>query len=209
MSLPTTLQKNGGVAWGVGAGAGSLDTGALAPSTWYHVHLIKRVDTGVVDLLLSLSATAPNLPANYTVFRRIGSVLTDGSSNFRAMSQRGDDIMWETPPLDINDATLGTTAKYYALSVPPGVNVAAHLRGSIFNAAAVAFYLCSPDEVVAAAAASTGNVTAATNGATQLAAWGVASVRTDTSQQVRAVSNTASSTIRAATIGWTDRRGKD
>ena len=35
-------------AWGVGTGNGSLDTGSIANSTWYHVYLIKRVDTGVV-----------------------------------------------------------------------------------------------------------------------------------------------------------------
>src|SRR3990167_7022302 len=34
------------VAWAVGANQGCLDSGAVAASTWYHVFVIQRVDTG-------------------------------------------------------------------------------------------------------------------------------------------------------------------
>lgn len=60
-------------AWALGTAAGSLDTGTIA-NAWYHVFLIKGPDTGVVDVLTSLSVTSPTLPANYTLFRRIGSM---------------------------------------------------------------------------------------------------------------------------------------
>ena len=39
------------------------------PPGQYHVFLIWRSDTGVADVLVSLSATAPALPASYTQFR--------------------------------------------------------------------------------------------------------------------------------------------
>ena len=63
-----------------------MDTGSVANNTWYHVHLIKRPVTGVVDVLFSLSATAPTLPTSYTIFRRIGSMRTDGSARWRRLS---------------------------------------------------------------------------------------------------------------------------
>jgi hypothetical protein len=76
----------------LGTAAGALDTGAIANSTWYHVWLIERVDTGVVDVLFSLSATAPTMPANYTRKRRIGS-MKDG--RFRALGYRSPKLATE------------------------------------------------------------------------------------------------------------------
>ncbi len=73
------------------AGAGGLDTGAEAASTWYAVHVIG--DTSRVNAtaaLLSLSATAPTLPAGYDVFRRLGWVRNDAGSNFIDFIQFGE-----------------------------------------------------------------------------------------------------------------------
>jgi hypothetical protein len=74
--------------WVVGTGNGALDTGAIANSTWYHVYLIKRIDTGVVDILISGSATSPTMPTGYTLaphwrdedqrLRAVDRVHTDG-----------------------------------------------------------------------------------------------------------------------------------
>ena len=63
------------------SGANGLDTGAEAADTWYAVHIIDG-DVPAVASLLSLSATAPTLPATYTRFRHIGWVRNDSSSNF-------------------------------------------------------------------------------------------------------------------------------
>src|SRR6185437_4291681 len=59
LSLPSVYTKDANLSWAVGSGNGCLDTGNIAASTWYHVHLIKRTDTNVVDVLVSLSPTAP------------------------------------------------------------------------------------------------------------------------------------------------------
>ena len=84
--------------WFVGSTNGGLDTGAIANSTWYHFYVIKRVDTGAVDVVFSLSATAPNLAAAglvpYTLFRRIGSMKTDGSAHWLSFTQTGDTFIW-------------------------------------------------------------------------------------------------------------------
>lgn len=61
-------------------GAGGLDTGALAASTWYAVFLIVK-DDGTQSTLCSLSATAPTLPSGYTYFVRVGWIRTDGTAN--------------------------------------------------------------------------------------------------------------------------------
>ncbi len=74
------------------SGAGGLDTGSEAASTWYAVHVIAD-SSGVnpVDALLSLSATAPTLPAGYDVSRRLGWARNDGGSNFIDFVQFGND----------------------------------------------------------------------------------------------------------------------
>src|SRR6266851_926625 len=92
--------KNCNAAWVVGSGNGALDTGVvLVASTWYHVYQIKRTDTNVVDFLISTSASAPTMPANYTKKRRIGSFKTDGSGNIIAFTQVGDRFRWSVPVL--------------------------------------------------------------------------------------------------------------
>lgn len=108
-------------AWAVGTGNGGLDTGAIANSTWYHVHLIKRIDTGVVDALISLSATAPTMPAGYTLSRRLGSIKTNGSAQWTAFQQLGDRFYMAATA----DFTAGATsvATLRTLTIPTGVVV--------------------------------------------------------------------------------------
>src|SRR5579872_1429376 len=76
--------KKSTAAWAVGSGNGCLDSGTVAASTWYHVFVIERTDTGAVDELCSTSATAPTFPTSYTKKRRIGSFKTDASSHIIA-----------------------------------------------------------------------------------------------------------------------------
>lgn len=60
---------------------GGMDTGVVAADTTYYMWAIKRLDTGVSDVLFSLSGTAPTMPTGYTVKRLIKAVFTDSSSN--------------------------------------------------------------------------------------------------------------------------------
>lgn len=71
-------------------GAGGLDQGALANSTFYHVHVIgDSYGFKAGSALLSLSETAPSLPLGYNCFRRVGTVLTSGAAAILAFDQRG------------------------------------------------------------------------------------------------------------------------
>jgi hypothetical protein len=86
--LASGITKRLDAAWAVGSGNGGLDTGSIANGT-YHVWLIQRSDTGVVDVLLSKSASSPTIPANYDSKRRIGSILRE-STAIVAFRQTGD-----------------------------------------------------------------------------------------------------------------------
>ena len=49
MLLASAYTKTTG-SWAVGSGNGGLDTGTITNSTWYHVFLMQRPDTEVVDI---------------------------------------------------------------------------------------------------------------------------------------------------------------
>ena len=192
-------------AWAVGSSAGCLDTGTIAASTWYHVHAIQRTDTSVTDFLCSLSATAPTLPTNYTKSRRLGSVLTNGSSNIVSFTQDGDYFVWSASVLDTDATNPGTAAVTRTLTVPTGVNVQAIV--TLFANANTGAYLsdlAATDEAPSVSLAPLFHTTTAAAGAGQVV------MRTNTSGQIRSrVSNSGGGEIiRIATHGWIDRRGK-
>lgn len=108
-------------------GAGGLDTGAIAGSTWYAVWAIAKTDGGTA-LLFSLSSTAPTMPSGYTHKARVGWIRTDSTANKYPLSfkQSGRRVQWVTtsggnltkPPL-ISSGTMGSfsTSAYIPVSV--------------------------------------------------------------------------------------------
>src|SRR5450755_3650394 len=206
MNLASSITKTTS-AWAVGNGSGSLDTGAIAASTWYHAFEIQRTDTGVVEVLTSLSPTTPTMPANYTLFRRIGSMLTDGSKHWTAFTQIGDDFLWVTPVgSDISDGTLTTSLKTYTLAgVPTGAQVKAYVTGYIACANGV-FLSVTPLSTTGATAT---NSRMSVNTAGANAPQAVIFVWTNTSAQIQAISSGASTSFNLDTLGWNDPRGKN
>ncbi len=148
MVLPFAVTKTTS-SWAVGSGNGSLDTGTIANNTWYHVHLIKRTDTGVVDVLVSTSATAPTLPTNYTVFRRIGSLLTNGSAQWMKFVQSGDTVIYSTPIVALALVTpASTSGTLFSVNTPPGLVTEAIVSGIYQNSVATIIYLSSPLQMI-------------------------------------------------------------
>lgn len=212
MSLAATMNKHL-TAWSLGTPGGSLDTGAVANNTWYHVFLIRRSDTGVVDVLTSLSATAPTLPAGYDAKRRIGSVKTDGSGNVTPFEQLGDDFEWDTPVIDLDDTTPLTSAENRTLTVPPGVRVQARItpcqQGGGVNA--TNFSALNVNDV-ATQVPGTGVLSAPATVAGSTSTWDFAGelyVRTDTAARIRSRAAVAAGRTGIITRGWRDFRGKD
>lgn len=130
MVLASAITKQLDVAWAVGTNAGGRDTGAISNATW-HVWLIQRSDTGVVDVLFSLSATSPTMPANYDRKRRIGSIIRITNTIMQFL-QNGDTFI-------VNDGTVAdfswssVNARSWALltlvTIPTGIRVQPLLQG--------------------------------------------------------------------------------
>lgn len=215
MILASTLIKRLDASWAVGTNQGGLDgtesvTGTPDASTWYHAWLIRRSDTGVVDVLFSESATAPTMPTNYDQKRRIGAVLFDATPDILAFKQYGKRFYWTVAPMDINVSTTTSVSRtLYAISTPLGIQCLAIGRLTT-NAGSTGSLLLitSPDETDGAASIS------AAPGATALVSTsgegaGNVEVFTDTSSQIGGRSNDTTVDIKWATMGWVDPRGRD
>ncbi len=187
--------------WAVGTGNGSLDTGTIANSTWYHVWLIERPDTGVVDVLTSLSATAPTMPANYTLKRRIGSMLVDGSTHWTAFIQNGD-TFYIAGIVDVSTG-VAFSATLTTLSVPTGIVVKPIASGSAVGGGGEAIISTGPTTAMMAPLFGLAPTGAGSGPAVVLSA-------TNTSAQVYvSVVSPGLGTCELTTWGWVDARGKD
>jgi hypothetical protein len=217
MPLAAAISKTTS-AWALGTAAGGLDTGSISNTTWYHFYLIERTDTNVVDVVFSLSASAPTLPTNYTKYRRIGSGLTDGSAHWVLFYQDGENFTWDAPLLDVNATNPGTSAVSRTLNVPTGINVIALYNLQITNGlSANSIGVLISDLAVTDAAPSTTVTPLCTVGTNY---GGVASgmlvtvqgrTRTNTSAQVRSrsLNSDANVVLRMVTTGWVDSRGSN
>lgn len=212
MSLSSAYTKTTG-AWTVGTGNGALDTGTIAASTWYHVWLIQRPDTGVVDVLISASATSPTMPANYTLKRRIGAMLTDStvSPNCKwvAFYQFGDKFYFVTPITNYSDVSAVSGEVLRTVSVPSGIAVEAIISVLVrwVSSGGQWAWIYSPSSqvnIVSSWGIYVDNGVSTAGNAAQ-----VSNVVTDTSSRV-VINNsqTAHSTYNIGTIGWIDPRGQ-
>jgi hypothetical protein len=153
------LTKQSDVAWAVGTAAGGLDTGAVGNSDYY-IWLIARSDTGVVDVLFSLSSTAPTMPTNYDFkrlvgwFKRVGGTIV-AFTTYEAEGG-GIELSWNVPTLDVNLAsTLTTSRRTDAVKVPLNFSVTAHINVFVDDATSGQItWISCPDHTDAAPSAS-------------------------------------------------------
>lgn len=118
MVLTSAITKQIDAAWAVGSAQGGLDTGAVGNDTLYAVWLIKRSDTGVVDMLFSASFTAPTMPASYDYKRLIGAVRSNNAANLYQFIQAGDFFQFLSyTSEDIDDNTI-TAGSWETATVP-------------------------------------------------------------------------------------------
>lgn len=122
LNVASGLTKRIDATWAVGTASGGLFTGTVANNTWYHVFVIRKTSDGSVDAGFDTSLTAANIPTGYVEYRRIGSVLTDGSANIRAFVQSGDHFLLSVPVQDYSASNPGTSAVTPTLSVPPSAD---------------------------------------------------------------------------------------
>jgi hypothetical protein len=202
MPLATAYTKTTS-AWALGSAAGSLDTSTIANNTWYHVYEIQRSDTGVTDILISLSPSAPTMPTNYDRKRRIGAMKTDGSAHWIKFVQTGFKFRWDVPVSDFPEGSTGiTTATTQTLTVPTGVSVIADINGYFLYGGDSGFGLITP-------LSTTDSVPSATlfNGIlgilSQFSLFDL-EVVTNTSAQIRWRVTKTTAGMNLMTNGWTD-----
>lgn len=213
--LAAALVKQIDATWAVGTNAGGMFAGTVTLNSWYHLFLIKRSDTDVVDagFDLVLDPTA-NLPANYDSYKRIGSVLTDGSANiigFTAEETAGGglDCLWDDPPQDA-DGSNSSTAANVTLSVPTGYKVKAKMNLRVQHGSSDrVLYVSSPDVNDEAASSTTspmGTISCFQRDSNADQVNGNAEARTNTSGQVRWRSSGGGGNRRISLLGWEDAR---
>jgi hypothetical protein len=210
IELLSSITKQIDAAWALGTNAGGMFTGAVAAFTIYHVFLIRRSDTGVVDagFYTGIDPTAV-LPAGYDQYRRIGSVGADASANILPFVQNGDHFQWVTPIDDVSVVNLGDAGTLYTLSIPQGIKVQALITANTSHAADnPSVRISSPDTVDATPNPAAAPGATNRNEVEDQRDINSLSIFTNTSGQVRARSSAADTVLDLQTYGWIDARGK-
>lgn len=201
LALVSSLTKSLASTFVVGTGNGGLDTGAKANSTWYHVWLIRRSDTQVVDAIFSTSATSPTMPASYDSKRRIGAIKTDASGNILLFYQvpGTGQFSWKatvTAPRDMSVVSISTTPALNTLpSVPLGVKVKGRFLANPTGTALTS--VTDPDNGVPVDTTA-GNCVGGTF--TVVETW------TDNAQRVYVTAGSGTPTFNLWVQGWFDSR---
>ena len=187
------------------AGLNGLDTGAKANSTWYYVYLIKRLDNGTVSGLFSASATSPTLPANYSVFRKIGAVVTDGAGAIRGFFQKGNDFTLKLNAIIINGVTASTSAVLTTVICPPNEKAKiVFMMADGTTGATTRYYALVSSPLVTDSTVSVTNNNYIEVAITGYRAFSSISytVQTDSSSRVRYKTTSTSSTIYVQSYGY-------
>lgn len=202
MILAAAITKRLDAAWAVGTNQGGLDTGLIANTT-YHVWLIKRSDTGVVDVLFSASATAPTMPANYDSKRRLLGIIVRSGGSILGFSQLGDMFFWDDPVLDV-DTTIGTSSVSYTMRAAPYSEaiVSSYLFKSVATPIVYVRPLTATDTGPSDSAAAL--TTIGHPGSSGGVARGQFRVLLDGSSQFGARADQAGVTIRLSCVGYRD-----
>ncbi len=207
MVLSAAMSKTTGT-WAVGSGNGGLDAGTIANSTWYHAFIIQRPDTNVVDSCVSTSVsgctTGGNIPSAYTQQRRIGSMKTNGSAQWTAFTQNGNEFTWNVSVADLSVGTWTSTASDQVLTVPTGIVVDAFGSASFFSSTGGQYGAVYSKIISDFTVNSTNSTLHAQNGITS--GSGVFRALTNASATVRKRSSDASGTGTINTYGWIDTR---
>lgn len=212
----TKVGAAAGGAWSAGNAGGFLDTGVMSSGAgvWYHVWLIGKAD-GTTDIIGKLAVAgadpaAPVMPSGYIYKRRIGTVAWLSSNVFLSFVQIGDEFTFPNALTSINAVPQGTSPGTHVLAVPLGIQVEARLYAMINSDNAgvgcrVYSMATQQDETI-----NNGRHQLITQAANQYVSAQIL-VRTNKSQQVRAVSNATTQTclLYINIYGWIDRRGRD
>lgn len=174
---------------------GRLDGDTLDNDTWYNVVVGKETSGGTIVGGFKKTDVKPTAWDHY---RRLGSVLTDGTSNIIAFLQDGDRFRWVTRVSDLSTAGLATRQSA-VMSTPLGQIVEWVGRAQTDTAARHAA-ITALDEADFAPASGTSDA--------QFIGMEFSRI-TDTSSQIGWRMDSAAGTIEITTFGWIDSRGRN
>jgi hypothetical protein len=203
MTLASALTKRLDAAWAVGTNQGGLDTGAIA-NTGYHIWLIQRSDTGVVDALFSTSATAPTMPTNYDRKRRIGWIQR-AAATITPFRQNGNRFMLATLQQQYAQSGVVNITQLLGTVGPSGIRYRPIVQSVMSMSAASTAIAALGDGDAAAVQANVQWVAGSGNDVAIEDAF-----YTNTNTQVRHSVTTTAGTVTSYalnSIGWIDDRG--
>ena len=117
-------------------GAGGLDIGTLAASSFYTIYVIAS-SAGRADpaAILSLSQTGPLVPVNYDMWLMVGHVTTDGSINFLPFTMTGNGLVrtmkYDTPVAVVTTGHATTFTDVDASGLVPAIATQIKLQVSL------------------------------------------------------------------------------
>ena len=110
-----------------GTGVLKLDTGTYATNTWYNIFIICKENGGVPSAFISLSATAPTMPADYLYKRRVGSIWATSTSAYRKFyTARYGEVIYENQAVALSAGTATTFTAVDCTTILPPTSVLAH-----------------------------------------------------------------------------------
>lgn len=149
------------------------------------------------------TAAVPTLPTGFSWWRRTGWIWWNGS-NIKAFIQSGRDFQFTNPStLDIDTATLGTTAQLVTVVTPPQKGTAILQAASSHASAFAGVRISDPDAVDLAPAFNAAPLATIGGGGGVFTAVPVRVV-TNASAEVRVRAANANTTFRMVTLGWVD-----
>lgn len=191
---------------------GRLDSETLDASTWYHV--LSGRNTSDSAFVAGFKKTIAK-PADWDFYRRLGSVLTDGSSNIVAFEQKGDLFLWNVPVNDYSVTTPGTAGQLRGLTVPPASGIEAKHTSSLFANTSAAprihVLITHPAQADTVPTANVKTFSIQQNTITNTEGSIHSFFRTNASGQIRVrlSASNAGITTTGTTHGWRDQRGRN
>ena len=212
--IVSAMTKRSDATWTVGTNQGALDTGAVGNSDYY-IWAIKRSDTGVCDILFSLSSTAPTMPGSGAYdykrligwFKRVGGTIV--AFHTYEMNGGGLEMNWDVPTLDVNlSNTLTTSRRSDAVKVPLNLSTIAHINACLDDASSLqSAWVSCPDQTDAAPSGSAAPLANLRNHATGAAGLVQLFIRTSATGTIAARGSTATADLYAvSTMGFLWRR---
>lgn len=180
----------------------------LTADTWYRVFHIMKAD-GTIDFGFDTSATATNLltdATGYTKFRRVGWILTNGSSQITNFIQDADDessFIWDINVQDVSETVPATTVQTKTMSAPP--NSRAKISANLRNAGSTVHVL------IYASAKSTPTVSESNASLRDLSTEDMGNFNTfdveiSSTSTLKYKADVAAGDIKIQTQGWFDKR---